>query len=118
MKRGGRGMPRLQLQLQLFCPLFVPQRCTTCFTPSTAAAAVLCSTLLSVCLCVIGLVTLKDLIFHKPATRSVCVPSVLHFTHHSDNGVRTKAVRLAANLLWPDPAFQATVEAFAKQVGM
>ena len=60
---------------------------------------------------------LKDLIFHKPATRGVCIPSVLRFTYHSDNDVRTKAVRLASNLLWPDPAFQPTVEAFAKEVG-
>lgn len=64
-----------------------------------------------------GLVALKDLIFHKPATRSVCIPSVLRFTHHSDNDVRTKAVRLAANLLWKDPAFQPIIETFAKQVG-
>lgn len=60
---------------------------------------------------------LKELIFHKPATRGVCIPSVLRFTYHSDNDVRTKAVRLASNLLWPDPAFQPTIEAFAKEVG-
>ncbi|CAN0335377.1 unnamed protein product [Ectocarpus fasciculatus] len=62
-----------------------------------------------------GLVALKDLIFHKPATRGVCIPSVLRFTYHSDNDVRTKAVRLTSNLLWKDPAFQATIETFAKQ---
>ncbi|CBJ30708.1 conserved unknown protein [Ectocarpus siliculosus] len=62
-----------------------------------------------------GLVALKDLIFHKPATRGVCIPSVLRFTHHSDNDVRTKAVRLTSNLLWKDPAFQTTIETFAKQ---
>eukprot|EP00904_Undaria_pinnatifida_P003695 jgi/Undpi1/13326/HiC_scaffold_8.g02985.m1 len=62
-----------------------------------------------------GLVALKDLIFHKPATRGVCIPSVLRFTYHSDNDVRTKAVRLASNLLWPDAAFQGTIEAFAKE---
>jgi len=63
-------------------------------------------------------VALKDLIFHKPATRSVCIPSVLRFTYHSDNDVRTKAVRLASNFLWKDPAFQSTIETFAKQVGL
>eukprot|EP00903_Cladosiphon_okamuranus_P015347 g14174.t1 len=62
-----------------------------------------------------GLVALKDLIFHKPATRNVCIPSVLRFTYHSDNDVRTKAVRLAANLLWKDPAFQPVIETFARQ---
>ncbi|CAN0516647.1 unnamed protein product, partial [Ectocarpus sp. 12 AP-2014] len=62
-----------------------------------------------------GLVALKDLIFHKPATRGVCIPSVLRFTYHSDNDVRTKAVRLTSNLLWKDPAFQTTIETFAKQ---
>ncbi|CAN0535435.1 unnamed protein product, partial [Ectocarpus sp. 8 AP-2014] len=56
-----------------------------------------------------GLVALKDLIFHKPATRGVCIPSVLRFTYHSDNDVRTKAVRLTSNLLWKDPAFQTTI---------
>ncbi|CAM9521626.1 unnamed protein product, partial [Ectocarpus sp. 13 AM-2016] len=63
-----------------------------------------------------GLLALKDLIFHKPATRGVCIPSVLRFTYHSDNDVRTKAVRLTSNLLWKDPAFQTTIETFAKQV--
>ncbi|CAM9764967.1 unnamed protein product, partial [Laminaria digitata] len=62
-----------------------------------------------------GLVALKDLIFHKPATRGVCIPSVLRFTYHSNSDVRTKAVRLASNLLWPDLAFQPTIEAFAKE---
>lgn len=47
----------------------------------------------------------------------MCIPSVLRFTYHSDNDVRTKAVRLAANLLWKDPAFQPIIETFAKQVG-
>lgn len=64
-----------------------------------------------------GLVALKDLIFHKPATRGVCIPSVLRFTYHSDNDVRTKAVRLASNLLWKEPAFHSIIETFAKQVG-
>lgn len=64
-----------------------------------------------------GLVSLKDLIFMKPATRPACVPRVLRFTHHSDVDVRTKAVRLASNLLHRRPAFQAVVEAYAKQVG-
>lgn len=63
-----------------------------------------------------GLVSLKDLIFHKPATRSACIPSVLRFTYHSVVDVRTKAVRLASNLLYPEAAFRPTVEAFAKQV--
>lgn len=63
-----------------------------------------------------GLVSLKDLIFHKPATRDVCIPSVLRFTYHSVVDVRTKAIRLASNLLYPEAAFRPTVEAFAKQV--
>ncbi|CAM9375022.1 unnamed protein product [Choristocarpus tenellus] len=62
-----------------------------------------------------GLVSLKELIFHKPATRDTCVPSVLRFTFHPDLDVRTKAVRLTANLLWSNPAFKAIVESFAKQ---
>lgn len=69
-----------------------------------------------VCACLVGLVAMKELIFNKPSTRSVCVPSVLSFTYHSDSSIRTKAVRLAANLMWAEPAFQSTVEAFAKQV--
>lgn len=76
-------------------------------TPSTSRAWVLP---------LLGLVALKDLIFHKPATRAVCIPSVLRFTYHPDNDVRTKAVRLASNLLWKDPAFQPIIETFAKQV--
>lgn len=74
--------------------------------------------MMCLCMCLVGLVAMKELIFNKPSTRSVCVPSVLGFTYHSDSGIRTKAVRLAANLMWAEPAFQSTVEAFAKQVNV
>ncbi|CAM9263794.1 unnamed protein product [Discosporangium mesarthrocarpum] len=62
-----------------------------------------------------GMYSLMELILFKPAIRSKCLASALKFTSHQDIDVRTKAVRLCTNKLWPDHNFKHAVETYAKQ---
>ncbi|CAM9498530.1 unnamed protein product [Chrysoparadoxa australica] len=61
-----------------------------------------------------GLLALRDLVLNRPAARGSCLKAILEFTTHHHLDVRTKTVRLTANMLWTKPKFQDDVEGFAK----
>ena len=64
----------------------------------------------------LGLGALRDVATQRPAARDLCLKRALELTRRPDVApeVREKAVRLATNQLWPNPALQGTVVAFAR----
>ena len=63
----------------------------------------------------LGLITLRDIVMHRQAERSVCLALVLRCTVHEDDALRGKAIRMVVNQLHPLAYAALQVESFASE---
>lgn len=63
----------------------------------------------------LGLSTLRDLVLHRPPVRQRCLMVCLEAAVGTDDAVRSKAIRLISNKLFPEEHLVGIIEAFALQ---
>ena len=63
----------------------------------------------------LALIALRDVILHRSTEREACLVLVLRCTVHSDEALRSKAIRMVVNQLHPLPFAAAAVDDFATQ---
>ena len=61
----------------------------------------------------LGLITLRDIVMHRAPERAACLQLVLRCTVHSDDALRSKAIRMVINQLHPLPFCVPDVEQYA-----
>ena len=61
----------------------------------------------------LGLITLRDIVMHRAPERAACLQLVLRCTVHSDDALRSKAIRMVVNQLHPLPFCVPDVEQYA-----
>lgn len=61
----------------------------------------------------LGLNTLRDLVFERPSLRRACLNLSLTCAMHKNEGLRTKAISLVADTLYPVAYLQGDIESFA-----
>ncbi len=62
-----------------------------------------------------GIMTLRDVVLYRPATRSSCLEKLLSLTSHKDSNVRTTAVQAVANQLWVKTELRQRIEEYARE---
>ncbi len=62
-----------------------------------------------------GIMTLRDVVLYRPATRSSCLEKLLSLTSHKDCNVRTTAVQAVANQLWIKTELRQRIEEYARE---
>lgn len=63
----------------------------------------------------VALIAARDVALSRPPSRASALDFVLQSVVDADDDLRTKAVRLLANRLFPEQAMTATIESFAEQ---
>ncbi len=62
-----------------------------------------------------GIMTLRDVVLYRPATRHRCLEKLLSLTSHRDRNVRTTAVQAVANQLWVKTELRQRIEVCARE---